>query len=167
MDPIEDRFFRGGKPSFLANNTDHDQSTTDAASEANTSLTETAKVAAVLSTKIEGDQLTINTQVKFFEDLSGEYYVGAYLVEEGPVAYQAGHPDGNNTAHHKVMRGSLSTSAWGEQIVPADAKAGDEFTKTFTATIPSTYNADNFSYGIIVWKKVGRVYFYINAYSTQ
>lgn len=167
MDQIEDRFFSGGKPSFLTNNTDYDQSTTAAENAANTSLTQTADVSAVLNSNIEGDQLTINTQVKFFNDLSGEYYVAAYLVEEGPVAYQAGHPDGANTKHHRVMRGSLSSSAWGEQIVAANASAGDEYTKTFTATIPSNYNKDNFSYGVVIWKKVGQVFLYVNAYSTQ
>lgn len=168
MDPIENRYFSGGKPSFHTNDTDFDQADDLAETEANDFIASTeTKVGAVLNHKIEGDKLTINTSVEFFEDLDGEYMVAAYLVEDKPVAYQAGHADGNNTKHHLVMRGSLSTSAWGELIVNGGAKAGDRMKNTFSATIPPTYNKENFSYGVVVWRKFGSVYFFMNAYTTQ
>jgi hypothetical protein len=167
MDSIEDRFFSGGKPSFFANNKDFDQSEAAAEAEATNSLTAVPYVAAVLEPKIEGDQLTITSEIEFFQDVPGSYYVGAYLVEDKPVAYQAGNAAGNNAEHHFVMRGSLSPGAWGEEIVSSSAKAGDKFLKTFTATIPPTYNKDNFSYGIIIWRKIGLYHIYVNAYTTQ
>lgn len=166
MDAIEDLYFSGGKPSFMANVKDFDQDETAAQTEATSSLSKIADVSAVLDAQIEGDQLTIKTEVKFFNDLSGDYVVGAYLVEDKPVAYQAGHADGNNTAHHLVMRGSLSPSAWGVDL-GKDPKANDVFQNTFTATIPSTYNTDHFSYGVIIWRKIGKAHIYVNAYTTQ
>lgn len=167
MDSIEDRFFSGGKPSFHTNNTDFDQSTNDADAEAAKSIAETAKVAAVLDYKIEGDQLTVTAEVEFFENMDGDYNLGAYLVEDKPVAYQAGHADKANTKHHLVMRGSLSPGAWGEQIITGGATAGQKVVKTFTATIPSNYDKDHFSYGVVIWRKLTRIYLYTNAYTTQ
>ena len=169
MDSIEDRFFSGGKPSFFAVNDDFDQDENAAQTEASNFLSTTPDAAAVLEASIEGDELTVTTEVEFFEDVTGVYSVGAYLVEDKPVGYQAGHADGSNTKHHLVMRGSLSPGSWGDILFENGASAGDKFVKTFTVTIPSNYNRDHFTYGVIIWRRVGnfKIPLFVNAYTNQ
>lgn len=168
---FQDRFWRSNsKPSFWSDNTDYGtQGTTaqDANNAANTALSTIPKVAAVLEAKIEGNQLTITSEVEFFEDVQGDYVLGAYLVEDKVKAWQRGHPDGINTEHHLAMRGSLSADAWGESLKTDGANAGDKVLKTFTATIPDSWNKENFSYGVIIWRKFTSVHLYENAYTTQ
>ncbi len=168
MEPIENMFEDGGgKPNFATNGVDYSTNDGSAKSAADAFIQTTPDVAAVMKSNLEGDKLTVNTDVKFFADLSGDYYVGAYVIENKAVGDQAG-PAGANgpVEHHYVMRGSMTTSAWGVKLT-SSAKEGDLFTQEFEATIPSNYKKENLSYGIIIWKKVGTKYEFVNAYSAQ
>ncbi len=166
---FQDRFWSSGsKPSFYANVADNGTSAADAETDATNSLTDVPDVAAVLEATIEGEQLTVTSEVEFFDDMPGDYVLGAYLIEDKVVGYQAGYSDPNNAPHHFVMRGSMSEGKpWGEQIVTGGATAGEKHTKTFTVTIPSGYNKENLSYGVIVWRKISTAHVYVNAYTTQ
>lgn len=165
---FQDRFWKSGsKPSFHANNKDHGTTADDAKADANTSMTQTPDVAAVLEANIEGDQLTITSEVEFFEDVPGDFVLGAYLIEDKVQGYQAGYSDPNNAKHHFVMRGSLSDNAWGEDFATGGGVKGDKHLKTFNVTIPSSYNKENLSYGVIIWRKISTTHVYINAYTTQ
>ncbi len=168
IDKIENMFFTsGGKPTFTANGKDFNQQETDAINEGNAFIATTPDASAVLTHSIDGDELTVNAQAKFFNDVTGKYYMAAYLIEDKPVAYQAGHADGANTAHHHVLRGSLSDNAWGDEIVETSTTAGTMFEKTYTVTIPTTYDKAHLDYGIVIWKRTSNTYEFVNAYSTQ
>lgn len=168
MQAFQDRFWKSGsKPSFAVNHNDYQSATTDAEQAVDDFIAVEPNMAAVLEATIEDDKLTITSEVEFYKDMPGEYVLGAYLVEDKVTGYQAGHADGNNAKHHYVMRGSLSDNAWGETIASAGATNGQKFEKTFTATIPANYNTENFSYGVIVWRKFGQAYVFQNAYTTQ
>lgn len=52
--------------------------------------------------RLEGDKIILNTTTKFFQDINGVFNLAPYLVLDGIIANQAGHPDGANTEHHKV-----------------------------------------------------------------
>jgi hypothetical protein len=90
------------------------------------------------------------------------------LIEDKALGPQAGTAGQNGDAeHHNVMRGSLTDNAWGEVITETGLTAGTKYEKTFTMDIPSGYNSDNFSYGLIVWKKISTAHIFINAYATK
>ncbi|MDA8886741.1 Omp28-related outer membrane protein [Bacteroidia bacterium] len=169
MDPMENMFEEGGgKPNFAANGKDYSTSYADAQAAADAYFAVPAQIAPALEASIDGESLTINVEAEVFEDISGSYYIGAYLIEDKVRGPQSG-PVGTNgdVEHHMVMRGSLSPSAWGEEIVSASAATGDKFSQSFTVDIPATYNKENFYYGAIIWKKVGSKYTYVNCYTTQ
>jgi len=169
MEPIEQMFEEGGgKPNFATNGKDYSTSAANAGTAADASIAETAKVSANMEATVDGTTVTVKAAAKFFEDMAGEYYMGVYLVEDKVSGPQSG-PIGSsgNVDHYMVMRGSLTDgNAWGVSI-KSDAKSGDYVEKTYTATIKSGYNKDNFKYGVIIWKKDGAKYSYVNAFTNQ
>jgi Outer membrane protein Omp28 len=166
MEAIKQNFGSGGKPNFYVNGTSYSTSTSNAASAAAASIASTSVVAsASIAGTLESGVLTVDAEAKFYSAVSGEYYMGVYVIENYASGPQAG-PIGTSgdVDHHLVMRGSMtSTSAWGVQIVSASAAAGSTFAKTYTVTLPATYNEDNINVGVIIWKKSGSTYSYVNA----
>ncbi|MGB1039771.1 MAG: Omp28-related outer membrane protein [Flavobacteriales bacterium] len=158
-----------GYPNFVTNMTSAGTSSSDAKIAAEASIANTdIKLSAGFKHKIEGNTLTIEAQTKVWENVTGTYYMGAYLVENDITAYQAGSVAGGaNAKHHLVFRGSLSSSSWGEKIIDGSADQDMILNKTYSVEIPSGYNKDNFTYGIIIWKKVGGTYQYVNAATNQ
>ncbi|MFK7771322.1 MAG: Omp28-related outer membrane protein [Saprospiraceae bacterium] len=108
---------------------------------------------------LTGGQLVIDTKTKFFQEASGEYYIGVYAVEDEVVNYQAG--IGNNAVHEKVLRGSLTGETFGALLMDGDIAAGGEFTNSFT-TGYDDWNLDHLEIVTIIWKKEGDTYVAIN-----
>jgi hypothetical protein len=158
-----------GYPNFVTNMASAGTSSANAKIAANASIANTdIKISAGFKHKIEGNTLTIEAEAKVWESVSGTYYMGAYLVENNIVAYQNGSvAGGNNASHHLVFRGSLSSSTWGEEIINGTASQDMILSKTYSIEIPAGYNKENFTYGIIVWKKLGGNYQYVNAATNQ
>ncbi len=50
----------------------------------------------------EGSTIRLKTTTKFFQDVNGVFTLAPYLILDGIIANQSGHPDGANTEHHKV-----------------------------------------------------------------
>lgn len=169
MEDLENEFEEGGsKPNFGANGKDYDLSYANAEKAANDFIATTPAISAILDASIDGDQLTINAEAKLFSDMTGNYVMGAYLIEDKAIGPQSGPAGANgNPEHHLVMRGSLSSSAWGEPIITTSGTAGTVIQKTYTATLPANYKKENLSYGIIIWKVIGTKHLFVNAYSTQ
>jgi len=167
MEAIKQNFGSGGKPNWYVNGVSLGTSASSANSAAAASIA-TASSSVLASASIggtlEGDVLTVNAQAKFYSAASGEYYMGAYVIENNVNGPQAG-PIGasGDVDHHLLMRGSMSATPWGEQIVASSSAAGSTVDKTFSVTIPSSYNKDNINVGIIIWKKNGTNFAYVNA----
>jgi len=157
-----------GYPNFVTNMVSSGTSIAGASRKAYISAGSTGvKISAGFKHNIQGNTLTVNAEAKLWDDLNGDYYMGAYVVEDKIIAYQEGNSAGNNASHHLVFRGSMSSSTWGEQIFTGSARSGDILRKTFSVTLPSDYNKSNLTYGIIIWKKVGDKYSYVNAATNQ
>lgn len=167
MEAIKQNFGSGGKPNWYVNGTSHGTSSSAANNATATSIA-TASSSVLASASIEGtmdgDVLTVNAEAKFYSAASGEYYMGAYVIENNVSGPQSG-PIGasGDVEHHLMMRGSMSATPWGEQIVSASASSGSTVSKSYSVTIPSTYNKDNINVGIIIWKKNGTNFAYVNA----
>lgn len=161
--------YGGSKPLFYVNGVETSATTiASAEAAANSSIaTPEANVDVSAAYKIEwdGDDLTVTAQAKLYNNMSGDYYMGVYLVEDKVMATQSGQT--GVVAHHLAMRGSLGGKNWGEQIINGSANAGDVIEKTFTQAIPSTYDKDNLTIGVIIWKKNGFKYAYKQAATNQ
>lgn len=71
--------------------------------QARTAMEEAGVIAnANYEMKIQDGVIKLNTTTKFFKDVNGVFMIAPYLVLDGIVANQSGHPDGANTVHHKV-----------------------------------------------------------------
>ena len=124
------------------------------------------KANSAFSVSYVADTMFITAKAKFFKDMSATstYYIGAYIIEDGAMAPQNGITANNvNTDHHHVLRGSASTSTWGE-LITSSPTAGSTFDVTFKKTIPSTWNKANLEVATILWEKVGSKYNFINAH---
>jgi hypothetical protein len=123
------------------------------------------KVSAAYKIKWEGNKITVDAQAKFYQNTGGAYYMGVYLVEDKVMATQSG--QSGTVAHHLAMRGSVEGGVWGKEIVSGMVSQDDVFDETYTTTIPSTYNKENITVGVIIWRKNGTKYFYENAATNQ
>lgn len=164
-----------GFPTFVANGV----AQPDRASGVNTAVEAHANgevfVNSGLRTSIEDDVMTIETKTKFFKDVGGDVYLAVYLMEDKVKGAQTGHPDGANTMHHVVLRkaakleGAASAETWGYQIgEPGSAltTGGTEIDNKFTVDVAG-YNQDNLSVAVVVWRKIGVRYQYLNGNSNQ
>lgn len=151
---------------------------------------EIAKVNAVVASHASGEvfvnsgfntsvdannMMTINTKTKFFKDVGGDVYLAAYVIEDKVIGAQSGHPDGANASHHYVLRaaaklkGEAMAQTWGYPIgTPGSAltTAGTEIENTFTVDL-SGYDQANTSVAVVLYRKTGVRYQYLNGYSNQ
>ena len=162
--------YGGSKPLFYVNGVETSSTTVSAAeAAANASIASTpVDVSAAYKIEWDGDNLTVTAQAKLYNNMSGNYFMGVYLVEDKATGTQSGHPSSSaSLEHHMVMRGSVGGNIWGEEIITASASAGDMIEKTFTQAVPSSYIKDNLTVGVIIWRKNGTKYFYKQAASNQ
>lgn len=93
-----------------------------------------------ISTSVNGDKLSV--EVTLFAEISGEWSVCTYLVEDGIVAEQK---DGSVThaeyTHNHVARALLSASWRGDRLGRLDAE--QEATKEYVQTISEDWNPEN------------------------
>ena len=162
--------YGGSKPLFYINGVEAASTTVSAAEAAvNASIASTpVDVSAAYRIGWDGDNLTVTAQAKLYNNMTGNYYMGVYLVEDKAKGTQSGHPSSSpDLEHHMVMRGSVGGSVWGEEIIATSASAGAMIEKTFTQAVPSSYIKSNLTIGVIIWKKNGTKYFYEQAASNQ
>ncbi|MFT6151491.1 MAG: hypothetical protein ACJAY9_000881 [Flavobacteriales bacterium] len=162
--------YGGSKPLFYINGAEATSSSVSAVETAvNASIASTpVDVSASYKIEWDGDNLTVTAQAKLYNNMSGNYFMGVYLVEDKATGTQSGHPSSSaSLEHHMVMRGSVGGNIWGEEIIAASASSGDMIEKTFTQAVPSSYIKDNLTVGVIIWRKNGTKYFYKQAASNQ
>jgi hypothetical protein len=94
--------------------------------------------------------LELSTKTKFFQDASGKFNIGLYLIENDIVNNQAG--QGSNAIHKKVMRESLVGSEFGELVVEGSVAAGTEFDKLYSFPMADP-NQGNFEIVAIIWNE--------------
>lgn len=124
-----------------------------------------AGLAGVFS--VSGSTISIKTQVKFYAADQGEYYLAVYLMEDGLSAIQSGQGSAPYI-HNKVLRGNaVGNSAHGELITNQNVPAGTIINKTYTAQVLDTWNPSNMYAALVLWKKIGNDWEYINACQTK
>jgi hypothetical protein len=105
--------------------------------------------------------ITVKTRTKFFQDMSGDFYIAAYITEDKVLGPQSGKT--GNVYHHDVLRGSINNKTWGTKI-SSSTTAGSQFDYTFTCPVNSSWNTDNITVVTVIWKKNGSAYDFVNAF---
>ncbi len=110
---------------------------------------------------ITEDEVTVNCKVKFWEDASGDYYVSAYLIENGALSYQEG--QSGIVPHRGVLRSSLSESYFGVPVANGSIVAGSTMDHTFRFPIDASgWDKSKLKVYTILWQKVGDKYVFVN-----
>lgn len=115
---------------------------------------------------ITGNSITVNTTSKFFQNqtsVDDQYYVGAFIVENGITVNQ--HINGTyedqiqNRVLRTVMGGSVQDlGLWGDQIAEGVIAAGTTFDHQFTATLDPAWNQSNMDVVVVIWKRSNGVF---------
>jgi hypothetical protein len=114
------------------------------------------------SMTIVGNTITVDARVKFWSATTGDYYLAAYMIEDGALNLQ--NSQTGTVAHHDVMRGSMSSSSWGDLVATGSVAANATYSKTFTFNVTdATWDKTKFKVYTVLWKKVGLTYQYVNA----
>ncbi len=116
---------------------------------------------AGISYSVNNNTLNIDTKTRFFQNASGEYYLGVYLAENNVEEQQNG--ISGTATHKRIMRASAEPSIEGVVLVDGAVSSGDEFTNTHQITLDAGWNADNLYVFTVIWKKVNNKFNYVNA----
>jgi len=109
-----------------------------------------AKAGVGISKTISGNTVEIKTKTVFFEDVSGDYNLALYVVENGIMATQSG-ISGGPVAHNNVLRG-LPNGAFGVNIASSPSQ-GTVIDGTYSYTVKgSIKNPDNIQVVAVIWK---------------
>ena len=157
---LASNFNVSGQPRFILNNTDQGVSSGNSATK-RTAVQETvnanAELAPLANTGIiatlDGNTISVQTKTRFFQEASGDYFLGLYIVEDGVIADQSG--QGNNTSHSNILRTAFTTSAFGEQIAEGQTSAGTEIDYSQSISVNAAWNTDNVKIVAIIWEKTG------------
>ncbi len=112
------------------------------------------------STKVVGNLMQVTAKVKFFKQVTGDYYVSFYLCESGidgsPTA-PVGYVQTSGTAgyiHSNVVRaGNATSNAYGEKITKAaTTPTGTVYDYTCNITIDPTWKKNNIFVTSVIWK---------------
>lgn len=110
--------------------------------------------------KITGNTISVDIKTEAFEDLDGEYFVTAIVLEDRVMGLQTGAPDPNNTEHRNVVRACMNGG--GEMynqkmfddmpFASGTIAAGSEYTTTLNLNY-QRYTANNInpSFGLVEW----------------
>lgn len=125
-------------------------------------------VNAAFKTTVDGDLMKVNIKTKFFNAGDGDYYMAVYAVEDKVMGVQSGHPSGSTPVAHKyVLRDSYSPAGslnptYGTLLSSGAVSAGTEFKTEYTYRIEPSWNKDNLQTYVVIWKKSGTVYEFVN-----
>jgi len=110
----------------------------------------------------EGQKLTVQSVVKTFKQQEGEFYVGAYIVENNAFSIQNG--QNGEVQHPNVNRGSMSSSVYGVKYDGGLGAGVQGSLPDFTYDVPQSWVKENISVALIIWKKEGDKYIYVNGH---
>jgi hypothetical protein len=120
---------------------------------------------------VSGSTINLKTTTKFFQDANGEFLLAPYLIIDGIIHNQNGHPDGINTVHHKFVADiakPITTNKeknFGYKIASGRTKANLMVNLDFETTKDSSWNINQISFGLILYKKQNDSLIFVNAFT--
>lgn len=110
--------------------------------------------------------IEVNAAVEFMTDLSGDFYLGLYEINNNIIANQAS--QGLNTLHKKVLTRQIieGEGSFGKLISSGDVGMGDKIMVEANFDLIDEATED-LEVAAILWNKVGNDYLVFNAYVTD
>lgn len=166
-----DRETGGGIPSFWVG--DSKVSSGDAVSSTQALLANVPDAGMDYAVVRTGNTFDIDVQVKFFNDVTGDYYLSTYILESGidgstnaGAFKQNGVSNPDTYKHDFVIRSSATGNAYGEMIT-SGATANQTFDKNYSMNIDLTWTNDVYVV-CILWKydaaSAAPTYKFVNAF---
>jgi thiol-disulfide isomerase/thioredoxin len=130
----------------------------------NNATAPTANAIAIMT--VSGSTISLKTQTKFFKSTSGDYYLASYFVENNLLYSQtSATPDPFNHMH--VLRGVAAGTVHGELIASGSISAGKVVNKDYSVPVGSGWNMSNVYVALVIWKKVGTDWTFVNAWQSK
>lgn len=110
---------------------------------------------------IEDGRIVLNTTTKFFQESEGTYRIAPFLVLDGIIANQAGHPDGANTEHKKVPvdiakpLGAANSNFHGYVIADGPIKNGYTVNLQCEVAADNGWDPEDISFAVMIFKDHG------------
>lgn len=110
---------------------------------------------------IADGKIILNTTTKFFQETEGTYRIAPYLLHDGLVANQTGHPDGANTVHKKVPIAiavplDVADSDYlGYVIADGPIKNGYTVNLECEVDIDPTWDPNDLSFAVMIFREHG------------
>ncbi len=114
--------------------------------------------------EIVGNELTVNTTTKFFQDASADnFYVGAMLVENNILVNQKVDDVYEEMLQHRIQRTVLGElidlgegkKLWADEIATGAITAGTSFDHSLSATLNNSWDVANLELIVVVWQRTG------------
>lgn len=108
---------------------------------------------------INNNTLALTVKSKFFAQANGEYFLNVYVVENGVMLEQSGRP---NAIHEKVLRGDMVGNNFGDVLASGTIAINTAFSTELSIPIAASWAVDNLELSVVIWKKNGNKYDFIN-----
>ena len=99
--------------------------------------------------------LTVQSNVEFFQNVAGDYFLATYIIEDGVMNSQVG--QSGIVSHKQVMRTALSENHFGDPLVN-----GVEAAMVQLFELPAEWVPENLEMVSIVWRKDGDKFVFVN-----
>lgn len=121
--------------------------------------------------RLQTETILLETTTKFFRDTVGEFAIVPFLILDGIEGPQDGHADSPNVAHDKFVADIArpvtldESEEWGYSFVSGEIKKGLTMNLTFEVDRKPEWQEENISFTIVIFKKEGNQYKFINAFA--
>jgi hypothetical protein len=152
-----------GYPTFLVKEDQSSYTSSQVMALVNAFAATTPAASPAANFTISGNTLNVTAKAKFWAATTGEYYMAAFLVEDGIMASQNG--QSGTVAHHHIMRGSMETnlSPWGQLLANGSVANNAEFTKNYSIALDPSWVKAKLEVYVVIFKKNAGKYEFVNA----
>ena len=122
--------------------------------------------------QINGNELTINSTTKFFQDITADkFYVGVMVLENNILVNQKVDEIYEEMIQHRIQRtviGELNDMGegkklWADEIASGDITSGTEINHSFTKTLDDVWDYDELNFIVVIWKRVADSFIALSA----
>ncbi len=107
------------------------------------------------------DKLYIETALEFFQDTSGTYHMGVYLIRGNYVGPQANR--GSQAEHKHVLHSSFTGLPFGPELLSGQIAVGDRWSGAVEMFLPEEIDTADVMIAAIIWKAAGERFEYVNS----
>jgi hypothetical protein len=144
--------FIGGNDATIASIPSTSAMGTNSVNKVNEIAALSAKVNAVLDVTEANGFISAKLKGQFFDNLSGEYYIAAFLLEHNLTHNQVSDASQEKNVHHNILRERNGANNYGELLKNNPTK-DERFEKEYTFVMKSPWVKNNLEVVIVFWKK--------------